>query len=191
VAELDEDRLAKLEEIVSRMRPVDPDGNSLDWSHGELPVFRHTFESFRDLLAEVRRLREREALLEGQRHAFDMDRQRAATERDAAQELARELVGQVTQWSGAHAEALERVQELEGEARQANALLRVYKGTNGRLAARTEMVEQALVAVREQAGEEDWFAEDRPISLIHLGHLQKPNPDCELCAARGRRSAQP
>jgi len=84
-----------------------------------------------------------------------------------------------------------RVEQAEGEARQANALLRVYKGTNGRLAARTEMVEQALVAVREQAGEEDWFVEDRPISLIHLGHLQKPNPDCELCAARGRRSAQP
>jgi len=47
---------------------------------------------------------------------------------------------------------------------------------------RAERVEEALGAVRDQESEEDWFVEDRPISLVHLGHLDEPNPDCALCA---------
>lgn len=44
-----------------------------------------------------------------------------------------------------------------------------------------ERVEAALTAVIEQESEEDWFPEDRPIALVHLGHLHEPNPDCALC----------
>ena len=48
-----EARLAELEAYVARMRPV----GSCKWPPGEIPVFRETYEAWRELLAEVRELR--------------------------------------------------------------------------------------------------------------------------------------
>jgi len=58
MSEMTRERLTKLEEVISRMRPVDEDSPAA-WPSGEIPVFLHTYENFRDLVAEVRWSRRR------------------------------------------------------------------------------------------------------------------------------------